>query len=472
MKKNSAKQAVSTGTAVSILLVLGFLIGFIFLVVHQVNFLVGRSLLIAFGNGADSTYKGAWFELDGDLVAKDFVLKPYGPDADVTLNFKRIHVETPGWLWVIGTLRSRKIVADIDRLHVTLTDGSSDGGVDPSLGDLGPFGTDTASPFEAEGCLQDTVWVRSELVEMGLKPGPTTLDFDYLVNQGKLTSRIVLATPGVSTVSLERHETVPAGTNPFLLDLTPSMTTDEHWRVQDDGFVKARNAYCAKRDGTTDADFVVRHVESIKRLLAIQGLALDEASLGAYADFAQNGGEIGFGGTYIQPLPSEIYYEVRNSGAAFTRMDGSFERDGRKLAAQWSRIAPRPLAGLDELATYAAILKEQGGASPTATPAQAMPAAPIAPTSTTAAPVGPASTAAAPVVAAKASPGDELTWKDLPGYIGRDVEISTAHMPARVVRILEAKANANEIRVEGSVQGGHVENRINKDGFLRAVLIR
>jgi hypothetical protein len=39
-----------------------------------------------------------------------------------------------------------------------------------------------------------------------------------------------------------------------------------------------------------------------------------------------------------------------------------------------------------------------------------------------------------------------------------------------VVTLLEA--GAQEIRVSGSVQGGRVENRINRDGFLRAVLLR
>ena len=475
MKKSSSKQAVSRNTAISVLVVLAFLIGSLFLLVQQANFLVGRSLLIAFGNGADSTYKGAWYGLDGDLVAKDFVLKPDGPETDVTLTFKRVRVDTPGWLWVLKTLRSSKIVADTDRLHVTLEDGTSDGGVDPSLGDLGPFGTDTASPFEAEGCMRDTAWLRSELIDMGLSPGRTSLDFDYRVNGSTLDSQITLATPGVSKVTLVRHETLADRINPYLLDLTQTKTTDEHWLVQDEGFVKARNAYCAKHDGITDGEFVARHVASVQRLLAAQGLALDADTLAAYGGFARNGGEIGFGGSYVKPLPSEIYYDVRDSGVAFTRMHGIVEREGRKIVAQWSQIAPRPLAGLDELPTYAAMVKEQGGSAPAAdgatmvsTAGDVAPATAAVPTSAGSAPVA---ALPAPVpVAALVAPGDEIDWKDLSRYIGRDVEIRTAHSSTRLVTILEA--NINEIRVEGSVLGGHVENRIYKDGFLRAILVR
>lgn len=81
------------------------------------------------------------------------------------------------------------------------------------------------------------------------------------------------------------------------LDLAQTTTTDEHWQVQDQGFVKEGNAYCAKRDGTTEADFVLRHVQSVKRLLAIEGLVLDEGSVATYADFARRGGAISFGGS-------------------------------------------------------------------------------------------------------------------------------------------------------------------------------
>ena len=283
---------------------------------------------------------------------------------DVTLKFDRVRVDTPGWAWVIGTLRSRKLVADTDRLHVTLEGGTSDGGVDPSLGDLGPFGTDTASPFEAEGCMRDTMWLRSELVDMGLNPGPTTLDFDYRVDGNKLESRITLETPGVSKVSLLRHEILPGKINPYLLDLTQTATTDERWLVEDAGFVKARNAFCAKRDGTTEADFVLRHVAAVKRLLEIGGLALDEDTLAAYAGFARLGGEFSFGGSYAMPLPSDIYYEARDTGQAFTRMNAILEREKSKTAVRISRVPPRPLPGLEDLATYGAMVKEQGGVTP------------------------------------------------------------------------------------------------------------
>lgn len=492
MKNKAAPKAVPMRTAVAVLVVVAFVIGFVFLLVHQANFLVGRSLLIAFGNGADSTYKGAWFDMSGNLVAKDFSLKPYGPEVDATLTFKKIRVETPGWFWIFKTIRTGKIVADTDRLHVTLSDGTSDAGVDPTLGDLGPFGTDTASPFEAEGCLRDTVWLRSELVDMGLSPGPTVLDFDYEVDGSKLESRITLETPGVSKITLTRHEMLPGTINPYLLDLTQTATTDERWLVEDQGFVKARNAFCAKRDGIGEPEFVQRHVASVQRLMATQGLVLDAASLETYAGFARSGGEISFGGKYITPLPSTIYYEARETGAALTRMNGIFEREGNKVAALWSTTNARPLAGLDTMATFAAMQKEVGYVAPVggtpvaaATPevvsqpvaAQAV-VAPVAPGAVAApvaaaapSPVSAASPVAVPAPVALAKRGDEVAWEDLPRYVDRDLEITTSRMGKRDVVLVAA--SAGEITVWGSVAGGgRVQNRLYRDGFIKAVLIR
>jgi hypothetical protein len=484
MAKRAASKNLSPRTVMAVLGGLAVLIGLVVVLMWQANFLVGRSLLIAFGNGADSKYKGARFAWNGDLVAKDFELEPYGPEVDARLNFERVRVDTPGWLWVIKTLRGRKLVADTDRLHVILEGGTSNAGIDPSLGDLGPFGTDTASPFEAEGCMDDDVWVRSELVEMGLAPGPTTLEFDYQVKDRQLETRVVLETPGVSKVSLLRHEALSGAINPYLLDLMPTLATDEAWTVEDQGFVKARNAFCAKRDGITPEAFVSRHVAAVQRLLAIRGLSVDQESLSTYANFARNGGDIRFGGRYAMPVHSEIFYESRDSGEAFTQMHVVLERQRQKQAVSLARIAPRPLPGHDSLSTYAAMVKEGSavGSPPAALPAAATAAA--VQTTLVASDVGPATApvatttsspaslpaAAMPPSASMAAVGDEVAWGELSKYRDREFEITTAHMGMRVVRLLDAATG--EITVEGSVQGGRVTNRIHRDGFVRAVLIR
>ena len=248
-----------------------------------------------------------------------------------------------------------------------------------------------------------------------------------------------------------------------------------------------QDAFCAKRDGTTEAEFALRHVASVQRLMAMEGLVLDAASLETYAGFARSGGEISFGGQYVTPLPSEIYYEARETGAALTRMHGIFEREGRKTVAVWSQTNARPLPGLETMATFAAMQKEPGyvaavvgsaaGSVAVAAPAVAQPPAAVVPVApvVAAAPAPAAAFEPAPAPAAApavlARPGDEIAWEDLPRYIDRDFEITTSRMGKRDVVLVAA--SADEIMISGSVAGGgRAQNRVYRDGFGRAVLIR
>jgi hypothetical protein len=165
------RKASTRRSSISVVRILGILVPVLalgFLVVQQANFLVGRSLLIAFGD-AESTYRNAWFELDGDVVAKDLVVYPYDGSREVTVRFDSVHLDTPGWVWFLRNTFDRKLAhAKLDRLHLTLSGVTSDDGVDASLGDLGPIGALSASPFEAMGCRDDDLWIRSELEAMGL----------------------------------------------------------------------------------------------------------------------------------------------------------------------------------------------------------------------------------------------------------------------------------------------------------------
>ena len=498
------RKASTRRSSISVVRILGVLVlvfvpllALGFLVVQQANFLVGRSLLIAFGD-AESTYRYAWFELDGDVVAKDLVVYPYDESRDVTVRFDSVHLDTPGWAWFLRNTFDRKLAhAKLDRLHLTLSGVTSDDGVEPSLGDLGPLGALSASPFEAMGCLNDDLWIHSELESMGLMPGKTTLEFDYQVKGKELLTAIVLHTPEVSTARLERREQLPAEVNALLLDQSPSLVTHERWHVQDLGFVKARNAWCAKKDGIDYQTFVARHVDSVVRVLEAGGLAADAASIEAYRGFAWEGGELAFGGDYPQPLRSDELYAARDSGAALLRMNPILERAGQRLAVQWRRFDPRPLQGLDALTPYAALEKERNGAgastgATTAASAPATTAATAAPAATTPAQApAPSPTANAPVIATRASslpapakayasslpaastlapPGTQLSWGELARYEGHVLQIWTAHNPPRTMTLLDA--NTSELSVRAKLGGGHANYRIGKSAFLRATLIQ
>lgn len=437
------------------------------LVLQQADALVARAMLVAFGNDTDSTHRRAWFDWDGDVTAQDVVL--HLEDAgDTTLRFDAVRVDTPGWAWLLrGTFdRSRK-VAELERLHLTLDGLASQAGIDPSLGDLGPIGALSASPFEAEGCAAVRQWTRSDLGEMGLVAGPTRLEFDYAVAGNELVTRIALGTPGVSRTQFERHETLAKPVNALVLDTVPTMARSERWEVSDQGFVKARNAFCAKQDGVDEATFVARHVDAVQRLLLTRGLAADAATLAAYRDFAGNGGQLAFGGDYPSPLHSTELYAARDDGSAMTRMDAVLEHGSRRVPVQWSRSVPQPLRA-DAGSTWMAMQAERGTAATPATGGGgASSGAPSASVATTADGRPLASSLPAPALA---PPGSTLAWPDLARYQGHVLKVWTMHNEPRTAVLLGA--DGGEAHVRASVGGGHAEYRIKREAFLRAMLIQ
>jgi hypothetical protein len=478
MRRNeslSGRSVLRVGIVVVVVLAAGFL------AVQQVNFVVGRALLVAFGPDTDSTYRRAWFDLDGDITAQDVVLH-LGADDEAQIRFASLRVETPGWFWFARSMFDRRQkVAQLERLHLTLEGMDTGAGIDPTLGDLGPIGALSASPFEAEGCAADGMWTRTELSDMGLMPEPTTLDFDYSVQQTELVTKIALGTPGVSSVRFERHETLAKPMNALLLDNVATTTRSERWEVSDQGFVKARNAFCAKKDGVDTATFIARHVDAVQRLLQTRGLAVDAATLAVYRDFASIGGQLAFGGGYAQPLHSSELYGARDDGSAMLRMNGVLEHGTQKATAQWSRFAPRPLDPKAD-STWAAIQAE-GGAShgamqtpvaiattvDTAAIPAAAPTAHALPGAVTTTPDGRPLASSLPV-AQLASPGAMLAWSDLPRYQGHVMQVRTMHNEPRTAVLMAA--NAGEAQVRASVGGGHAEYRIKREAFISATLIR
>lgn len=464
MRRNPSsggRSLLSAGIVLAVVFAAGFL------VLQQVNFLVGRAMLVAFGNDTDSTYRSAWFEWDGDVSARDVVLH-LGDADDTTIRFASVHVETPGWFWFLrNTFDRRRKLAELDRLHLTLDGLDSQAGIDPTLGDLGPIGALSASPFEAEGCAADGLWTRPELDDMGLFPGPTRLEFDYAVVGSELVTRIALTTPGVSRTQFERRESLAKPVNALVLDTVPTMTRSERWEVSDQGFVKARNAFCAKKDGIDEATFVARHVDAVQRLLLTRGLAADAASLAAYRDFAGIGGQLAFGGDYIRPLHSSELYDARDDGSAMARMNAVLEHGSQRVAVQWSRFAPRPLRA-DAGSTWAAMQAERGvtgSAARGSGGASGGPGAPAA-VATTADGRPLASSLPAPL----APPGSPLGWPDLPRYQGHVLKVWTMHNEPRTAMLLGA--NGGEAHVRASVGGGHAEYRIKREAFIRALLVQ
>lgn len=365
----------SKASTAAILRVLGVIVPLVLLLfwwLGMANFLIGRGLMIAYP-GVEVTYKGAWFEWDGDVVARDVVIMPFEADDESAIRFQRIHVETPGWFWFLRNLFDRKLKrAHLDRVHVTLEGGSAEWGYDPSMGDLGPVGPASASPFETEGCLQDSMWVPAELKEMGLSPEPTRLEFDYRIDGVNLDTTVVLETPRSSRMRYDRRSRLTGSYNALLLDVTPEEVLSERWEVEDQGFVSARNRFCSKKDGIEARRFIERHIAAVERLLATRGIAVSADSRTAYRRFARDGGKMAFGGEYSQPIDAGVIYDVHDSEDLFLGMAARLEHNERGHAVLLQRFDPNPLPGLEDgEPTYALMQKERASRPAAATPGDA-----------------------------------------------------------------------------------------------------
>jgi hypothetical protein len=337
-----------------------------FLAMHQANFAAGRALLLAFGD-LESTYQSAWPTFGGDVTAKDVVV--YLPDLpeETALRFETLRVETPGLFWYLRSM-FKKELPDADELSLVLDGATSPAGFDYALGSFGVFGTDSASPFEAEGCERDSLWETAELRDMGLEPGPTRVTFSWKVEGRLLTVTEEVAVPNVSTMRYRRLEQMDEGrTNIVVLDYAGDSTVmSDRWEVEDAGFVAARNKFCARRDRIDSAQFPDRHVAAVVRRLEAEGLAVGPDAVARYRDFAGKGGMISMGGQYAFEMKYNDAYTAETWLESLPNLAAFVVHDGTQSPVAWRLVDKRPLRGDDDDTTWQMMVDEgfQFGAPP------------------------------------------------------------------------------------------------------------
>lgn len=330
----------------------------------QARHLLQRSLQLAFGV-AEVEHGWALLRWNGDVGSSDLQIRPTHWRGDEPLRAERLRIETPGWLWLLGnSFHTDRRQDALSQLRIELEGVSYPAGADPSLGALGPFGL-AASPFEAEGCVGRRHWTASDFASMDLQPGPTRLDFQFKVNGEGLESRIRLSVPNLSQVELVRLQRLPRPVNVLHSDQYPTLLVSEAWLVEDFGFVRARNKYCATRERGEQRALVERHVMVVERLLETAGLAVDDRSRERYRKFARDGGRISLSLRYREPLEDTDADELRSDGEVLAASDARLSIADSELSLDWSRVPLRPLpawsAGEPSLD---ALLEEQHGIAP------------------------------------------------------------------------------------------------------------
>ena len=433
---------------------------------HSANFIMGRALLVAFG-GEETTYRGARPTIFGDVVAHDVLVYPSGGDAADAMRFERAVVETPGLFWFLRSTYHRKLKLPFaDEMALELSGGVSPAGLDFTQGEAG-FGGATASVFEAQGCAADDFWVPEEIADMGLEAGPATVRFEWTSADRLLTTVQTVDIPGVSSARHERRERMDAAmTNVLVLDFAgDSQVLSEHWKIEDRGFVRARNAYCARKDRVPVETFVARHVAAVQRLMESEGLAASQGMIDVYRAFARRGGTISLGGDYTRWVSYNSEYSEESWGDTLARLGGELVVDGARAPLLWSRVAERKLPGSGDLTTFEVLVRE-GRAPGVVASAPAVADASTAagglpePVAGPAAPIEAVSASVATGPATDAGAGywqvprdeDAIPFAELPGFIGRQLRFTLAS--GRSLHATLREADAERVRLDVQVGGG------------------
>jgi hypothetical protein len=318
-------------------------LGGAWLALHQAEVLVGRALTIVLGSGV-GTHRSLTLDRDGQIVVENLVFRADGePDF---VRVERMLMETPGWRWFLRNALDPELRdARLDRLRLSLNGVRVDNDGALPLKDLGAFGVASASPWDADGCPQQVRWTTQTLAEAGLAPGSPSLRFDYRAQAGDLIATATLETYGVSRLQWVRIGTLPSNeANMLRLAAEPGLTRSEHWEVQDQGFVAARNRYCASRQEIDERRFVDRHVESVERRLTMLGLDVDADTRDRYRRFALAGGRLSLSVAPPRPLSASALLQLHQS-AAWSETVTTLDRNGDIGALHWHRIASTPSPG-------------------------------------------------------------------------------------------------------------------------------
>ena len=469
-------------SGISIWRIIGAVISLIILIawwLNFANFVTGRSLLLAFP-GWDVTYKSCWPNPIGGTWVSDVTLIPLEDDEEEVFHFDHLSIDVP-FVQYYRSGFSRKPGAMLKSIKDITLEFSGGHGVMsiPFTTEMLAFGNASASPFEADGCVEDTVWRDSEFTEMGLKAEPTELTMSWHRTDDRLIREHAIHTPGVGRVDYRGEELLHDKFPLFSLVATGlSELTASEWHVKDEGFVNARNAFCAKKDGITTKEFVNRHVDSVQRILAALGLEPTQSTRSAYRGYAESGAPLDLVLSYSPTISGERYDDL-NIGRWVAYMHGGFNVEGRAVGVGLKAIDVQPMPESDEYDSTWTLLQSERDAlarrteiatNDTASVAQVRNAA----TPTLAVATSPPSTTAEVLLSDEA----ELVERDavIEDYAKLSAEAGQTFMlytkGKKAMRVEIVGMDEGVIKVRRYLRSGWLEQGIKRSVFERAERVR
>jgi hypothetical protein len=356
-------------------------------------------------------------------------------------------------------------------------------------------------PAEAEGCGAIGEFGQTQISEMGLSVKPLRVTENIEIDDELITLTQRFESPGIATTTITK---VGEGQrlNKEILQ-SYGLPGEIRWtrhslEIQDQAFVKARNAYCAKKLGLSEAQFLAYHIASVERLLSATGLEASVEMRASYLDFATNGGALKIEGTYNKAILEADFYDIEwreqlgNFSGSMTRLQTSLAEQATRqtsLAEQATRqtspaaqatrqtsspfmlrlATETPFDDADIHKTTYQILQEEGFVLASNANAEGAEAAQgsLLETQVVEVKVAPSLTSTVIVI-----PDEEAEYigniAQLSRYVGRRVRIERRFKEPVIGKILGMSAGGVRLRI--SKGGGYVDLVLPKQDFSRARL--
>ncbi len=394
--------------------------------------------------------------------------------ADRPMRIGEVSVEYSPFYQLLSSFTAGKFDPDLSSVTVNLDRIDNASGFPFGLGELS-IGGISMSPAEAEGCGDVWAFGETQIREMGLTPTPTRVSQRATVDGNNFTLVQTFESPGLATMRITRKGVGEnLGEDLFSgYGLPGQITWKEHsWEVDDKGFVRARNAYCAAKLGVSEAQFLGYHIAAVERTLLATGLSPSAEMRELYIDYAAHGGTFSVSGTYNGSDVREAEFYDMDWKQQFANYTGIIKRDNAEGVFAFVPVTAREFSEADEnLTTYQILQKEGYAIAPIVddevTAGLAAQTSDSLETSVVTAAADPNMTSR--VVLVPLEENEVLTrFSQLGGYVGRRVRVERRMRDPLVGSVIAMTANGARMRIyKGS---GYVDMEVPSSDFVRAIV--
>ena len=428
------------------------------------------ALMLAFPDW-DVSFRSCWMNPLGGAWVSDIDMIPVDGTEEDAYHFDSLSIDVPILQYYRSGASGKKRKIDLSAIHdIDLKFSGGHGTVAwPLSSELAIFGNASASPFEAAGCLDDNVWTADEFASMGLSVKPTSFRMGWHRDGDVLKIEQSLETPGAGRVDSIDEFNLVGSRNSEDLELAAS-----EWHVLDQGFVQARNNFCAEKDGVSTAEFVDRHVASVQRALRVGGLEATGTTDAAYRKFAEHGGSLDLVIRYSPAIDAAVS-EDDDWGRWLARAHAELVVDGQTQRVGMRTVSAQPLpADSEDKTLYSIVQMERSRSRPAQEPETAASTVTEA-TGAAVAAADPATNAeepellmASPVEAVE-RPDTILDYRKLAAEKGQRFMVYLKGKSPMKVEVVGSEEGL--VKVRRYLRSGWLEHTIARAGFERAVRI-